>query len=250
MGSLFFQRDGGVTIREDGEPDAALDVREPLALLVHMRSGAVFEDGLTPAQMMRSLAPWGDAVSLLSWCDLAAWNAAIARPGLRLVGTGGVPEQDVRIGSVTISPVFDGHIARKGPPTASIRWQTMGRLAEPDRRGRLYCSLAGRHPSEWAHLPLAINPRLRTRESDRRHGMPSVIGPAYSPDGDGPSDIETHPRFFDTVILGFLDDISACGGPVGTGGIPGQSANGPLANCGRAGAGQPQGPGVVLPLRP
>jgi|GEM_PF-6913603 len=214
---LFIHRDSNVFVREHGEPDRPVDRDDLLALAECFRAGVEFEEGLTSAQLFRALRPWAEILSRAAWINFDAWQENATRPALRIVEAQ-PPSADDRdepeLGAVVIHPVFVVHRVRskKSPSiTFKIIWHTSGRYAVPQPNGfggeDKYCSLSFAPPESWAHLPLIIDPTLVIDDVDAfSQALIDVSKTARDV-------LQAEPVFFDSIVLGFLDDVSFHGTP-------------------------------------
>jgi hypothetical protein len=218
MPQLTFRRDATIVVSEHGEPDRLLDAADPLALLVHLRSAVALEEGLTAAGLMRCLRPWSAVVSKLAWIDFDAWERAVAVGHLNEVapdsgGDGDEPPLD----KVEISPCLHANRNRKGPPSLDITWTTCGVYAEPvvdNGATHRRCGLSLAPVREWAYLPLVVEERLSVSDLGPKWNETSGVLSATTVNGpDDVSPVTTTPTLFDTVVLGFLDEISYHGDP-------------------------------------
>ena len=228
MAHLLVCRNASILVRETGQPDRLLDPADPLAILAHLRSRTSFEEGLTSAGLMRALRPWAEVLSRMAWIDFDAWDKAVTKPDLRVVGPGSSPPErtdDPPLAAVEIAPVLEMYRRRRGHLEFYASWRTSGRYSRlricPHSGAEdIHCSLSFTRPSEWAHLPLVLGERAWTAELDATpRGRASgddrtILFPPHLASGRlDPSPIEMTPVFFDAVVLGFLDDISHFGDP-------------------------------------
>lgn len=213
MPRLVFSKSGDVAVHENDEPVAFLDRDDPWAILRFLRATVELEEGMSSAQFMRALRPWGAVLSRISWCDFDAWESAISRPHLALVSKDGAPHaRHLEIEAVVVCPTLQARAPRKTAATLHVRWEAVGRLAVPDEHGLRHCGLSGMAPSGWAHLPLLVERRLWLQPSGR--GRCPIDGAYLVAEGvEMPSTLETTPSFMDAIALGFLDTVTAWGTP-------------------------------------
>jgi hypothetical protein len=216
---LVILRDGRVAARDYGEPDRVLDREDPLALTQAFRAFVEFEEGLTSAQLFRALRPWAAVLSRAAWMDFDAWQTSATRAPLQLVTeeanacSGAEPPLD----AVVIHPVLSVHRddANEGKDVAiAIHWRTSGRYVSPRSNGfggeDIFCSLSFAPPQTWAHLPLLIDPTVEVDEDEAlRNASPTISATTEAR-------LLASPKFFDAIILGFLDDVSFHGSPLET----------------------------------
>ncbi|MFP5514822.1 MAG: hypothetical protein ACLGJC_17270 [Alphaproteobacteria bacterium] len=221
MATVRLMRNGTIIIAEHREPDRIMDATDHLALLGHVRSLPEFEPGLTVAELMRCLRPWAEVLSRMGWCDFDAWDRALAPPHLRLVGdTDGEPtaQDEPPVVEMVITPTITATAERTGHWALDIDWETLGVFAWPrvdDETGRqdLYCSLSFSPPAEWAHLPIRIERHAKISNMDIAATGRRLFTNAVASTKHALSTIEVFPSFLDTIVLGFLDDISFHGSP-------------------------------------
>ena len=95
----------------------------------------------------------------------------------------------------------------------SVNWRSSGRYAQPRPNGfggeERFCSMSFLPPAQWAHLPLLIETRMAA--DALRIGRDAPLLPELEA-----ATLQAEPIFFDTVVLGFLDDISFHGSPEDT----------------------------------
>lgn len=193
---LRFQRDSRVSAVEIGQPDTLLDREEPLAILDLLRASVQFEPGLTAGGLLRCLSPWSDILSRLGWISLEAWTSRAAKAHLRLAQA---PTEDPEaIDALVIRPVVGRHPRRRQPDVLSVHWSVFGRFAKPVlypgfSKPEHFGSISLLPIEEWINLPVLL------------------VEEAAFPGEDGTVCIES--SLYDTIILGFLDEISASGDP-------------------------------------
>lgn len=215
---LTIHRDGRLVIAEHGEPDRAVEP-DPFALAACFRASVAFEEGLTSAQLMRALRPWARLIGQAAWMDFDAWATASAQPHLTLA-TNDEQRDDAPLDAVVIHPVLtltSGSRTKRRearePPSLSVDWRSSGRCAQPqpNRFGgeERFCSMSFLPPAQWAHLPLLIETRL-TVDALRIGRDPPLLRELEA------ATLQAEPTFFDTVVLGFFDDISFHGSPEDT----------------------------------
>lgn len=215
---LTIHRDGRLMIAEHGEPDRAVDA-DPFALAACFRASVAFEEGLTSAQLMRALRPWARLIGQAAWIDFDAWATASAQPHLTLA-TSDEQWDDAPLDAVVIHPVLTltsssrtkRREARESS-SLSVDWRSSCRYAQPqpNRFGGedRFCSMSFLPPAQWAHLPLLIETRMAVDAF--RIGRDAPLLPELEA-----AALQAEPTFFDTVVLGFLDDISFHGSPEDT----------------------------------
>lgn len=174
------------------------------------------EQGLTSAQLFRALQPWSELLSRTAWIDFDAWQNSVVPPPLHVVTNEQEHEFDKEppLDAVMVHPVLTLHKdgkAKTAPVTFDIRWQTSGRYASPRPNGfggeDRFCSLSFADPATWAHLPLLIDPVCRVDDYALLGSVTSAL------QGAEVGRLQVEPSLFDTIILGFLDDISFHGTP-------------------------------------
>ena len=214
---LKIQRNGDLTILEHGEEGRPVGIG-PIDLAACFRAHVEIEEGLTSAQMMRALKPWGGLISRAAWMEFDKWLAASERPHLALAGasSGDTADDEPPLDAVVIHPVLSLHSdgrRQRGPTTINIRWRVSGRYSRPRSDGfggkDRFCSLSFSPPAEWAHLPLILDGTLMVDAllAKGDAGLEAALGA---------SKLIADPTFFDAIILGFLDDISFHGSPSDT----------------------------------
>jgi hypothetical protein len=142
------------------------------------------------------------------------------QPHLTLATSAEKQRDDDPLDAVVIHPVLtltsEGPTKRRKssePVSLCIRWRSSGRYTQPEPNGfggeDHFCSMSFIPPARGAHLSLLIDTR--------------VMGDALRIGADAPllpeletATLEAEPAFFDTVVLGFLDDISFHGSPTDT----------------------------------
>lgn len=215
---LTIHRDGRLVIAEHEEPDRAVEP-DPFALAACFRASVVFEEGLTSAQLMRALRPWARLIGQAAWMDFDAWASASAQPHVTLA-TSDEQRDDAPLDAVVIHPVLtltSGSRTKRReagePLSLSVDWRSSGRYAQPqpNRFGgeERFCSMSFLPPVQWAHLPLLLETRMAVdalRIGRDPHLLPELEA----------ATLQAEPTFFDTVVLGFLDDISFHGSPADT----------------------------------
>jgi hypothetical protein len=216
---LTIYRDGSVLAVEHGEQDCEVSP-DLFAIAGCFRAFVAFEEGLTSAQLLRALRAWARLIRRAAWMDFDARASASAHPHLTLATKEEEQRDDAPLDAVVIHSIptlrSEGRTKRRKagePVSLSIRWRSSGRYAQPQPNGfggedRFY-SMSFLPPAEWAHLPLPIDTR--------------VMADALRIGGDAPLlpeleavTLEAEPTLFDTVVLGFLDDISFHGSPTDT----------------------------------
>jgi len=212
---VVIQRDGRILIQENGEEDRFADPSDPLAIVACFRATVELEEGLTSAQLMRALRPWSAVLSRAGWMDFDAWIAALDRPFMKVAGD---DDGEGRIVSIELVPTFD--VFRGKRPDGielSIHpaWRPLGNRVDASGAEMEQCSLSFVDPREYAHLPLIINEKVSVKDVQ---SMPPFGQEAILPDAlPGTYDrIAQAPFLFDTIVLGFLDDISYHGSPEDT----------------------------------
>jgi hypothetical protein len=213
MSRVVFHRDGRIVARTHGRPDRVLEPTDPLALAAHLRSVVTFEDGLRPCDLMRCLAPWGAFLSRAGWCDFHAWHEAICRPPLRLARPGDVEE--TRVERVVLHPAVRTHIPHRDLPELEIAWEASAHVGGPHGTGRLE-EVNQLDPRLWSRRPLVIETRPQLFEFDLSGRQRSLFSDRVGIEADGGSRMTIRPTLFDTVVLGFLDDVSFHGQPAAT----------------------------------
>jgi hypothetical protein len=209
---LHINRDGRLVVREFKETERVLSPDDPFVLAQVFRARVEFEEGLTSAQLFRALRPWAALLAAAAWIDFEAWLAACERPGLRVVTGGEAPAAEPAIDAVVISAKMDTWHRKTDVDTVSadFSWQTHGRYAEPQKNQGggedRFRSLSFANPADWIHLPLLIEDDVAVL-SHRRKWRKSDPSPFEG------AKLKTTPTFFDTVVLGFLDDVSFHGSP-------------------------------------
>ena len=206
---LLIQRDGMVLVCEHGEPDRELNKDDPLALASAFRAIVAFEEGLTSAQLFGALAPWAALLSRAAWIDFDAWLASVTPTPLRLVDASyRSGDEEPLLDAVVIHAVLTTHQQSditSAPASLAINWQTSGRYATPQSNGfggeDRFCSLSLSPPERWAYLPLIIDPTTMIDDLNAFFGV--TVQPL----------LMIEPTFFETVVLGFLDDVSFHGTP-------------------------------------
>jgi hypothetical protein len=211
---LRIQRNGDLTILEHGEEERPVG-GGPIDLAVCFRAHVEIEDGLTSAQLMRALKPWGGLIGRAAWMEFDEWLAASERPHLALANASSKngADDEPPLDAVVIHPVLSLHSVgrrQRGPTTINIRWRVSGRYSRPRPNGfggkDRFCSLSFSPPAEWAHLPLILECTLMVDALLAKDD--AGLGAALAA-----SHLLADPTFFDTIILGFLDDISFHGSP-------------------------------------
>jgi hypothetical protein len=211
---LRIQRTGDLTILEHGEEERPVGVG-PIDLAACFRAHVELEEGLTSAQLMRALKPWGGLIGRAAWMEFDEWLAASERPHLALAGgsSGDGADAEPPLDAVVIHPVLSLHSVgrrQRGPTTVSIRWRVSGRYSRSKSNGfggeDRFCSLSFAPPAEWAHLPLILDGTLMVDALLAKDD--AGLGAAL-----GATTLMADPTFFDTIVLGFLDDISFHGSP-------------------------------------
>lgn len=155
-----------------------------------------------------------------AWMDFDAWVSASAQPHLTLATSEEGHRDDAPLDAVVIHPVLaltsDGRTRRRKigeTVSLSIRWRSSGRYARPQPNGfggkDRFCSMSFVPPARWAHLPLLIETRVMV-DALRIAGDAALLPELEA------ATLEAEPTFFDTVVLGFLDDISFHGSPEDT----------------------------------
>jgi len=209
---LVIGRDGNITIQEHGEPDRAVDPADRLAILECYRATVEFEEGLTAAQLMRALRPWSDVLSRSAWIDFDAWIATMDRPLLTLVQGGGEGE---RLVGLELGATLTIHRSkREGGVELSLHegWHPSGLRIDADGNPIEPCSITLEDPRSYGHLPITLDGTVVVTDvkTMRPWGeeaiLPDELPGAYER-------IVRRPTFFDAVVLGFLDNISAHGTP-------------------------------------
>ena len=219
MPVLHLNKDGSIIVAEHGQPDRPLDPADPLDLLSQIRSLPEFEDGLTVGEMVSCLRPWSAVLSRMGWLDFDAWDAAIkAAPAVRDACDPFFSAEEPPVAAIVISPVLTERIDKKGNMTLLTRWDSHGEYAWPCVNAEtghqdLYCSLSFLPPSEMASLPIRIDDRAWINTQDFRHKGRRILAHGIESTGGTPSMLRGPACFFDTVVLGFLDDISFHGDP-------------------------------------
>jgi len=204
-------------VHEHGEEARALDPSDPFAIVSAFRAAVEIEDGMTPVQMLRALKPWSKALSQAGWLDFGQWLKAMERPFVREAG-----DDPERIACIEVYPVVNVHrmkVDGERRAEAFVSWETRGRFESPveSPSGRTVdcCSLSFVNPGLLGHLPMRI---VRAAEvNDIRTCAPwrepAILLPSVKGVYDG---LDCTPTFFDTVVLGFLDEISSHGSPEDT----------------------------------
>jgi hypothetical protein len=196
--------------RSGGEVDT-LDASDPFAILRIMRSSVEFEVGLTPFHLMRALRPWDGALSACAWIDFDPWLRAMEGPLLKVAVA-----DDERLSGIEIHPSVNVRRMAKGGKREAkftIDWRTLGRYASPvaSSGGRVdeTCSVSFMDPREIGHLPISIIDKPSVMEIGSPRGTKGVFREGADIDWT----FSCVPTFFDSVVLGFLDDISFHGNP-------------------------------------
>lgn len=212
---ILIRNDGEVIVDEDGEERPA-DRSDPFDVLRWFRARVEMEEGITAFRMMRALSPWSGALSAAGWLDFDAWLAAFSAPMLEEA----VPGDDKsRLSGIELHPV--AHVCRSEhggarAASVSVEWRPLGRYAEPVRRpgGRVeeLCSVSFCDPRLIGHLPLSVHTTLKVQDIRTRRpwGEQPVLAEALPGVYDM---LVEHPTFYDTIVLGFMDDISFHGSP-------------------------------------
>jgi hypothetical protein len=128
-------------------------------------------------------------------------------------------DEDERPVAIELIPSLDMHRSKlPGGTQTSVNpsWRTVGRLATgTGEDGR--CSISFSSPRHLGQLPISISTAVHVR--DIKVGLPWGEDPAIPNSVPGVYDrIADYPTFFETVVLGFLDDISLHGTPGHRGG--------------------------------
>lgn len=213
---LSIHRDGRLVIHEHGELERELEKSDPLALATAFRAVVELENELTCAQLFRALAPWANLLSRAAWIDFETWLGSASRTPLRLVRADTATQSDDEppLDAVIVHPVLSvlrDHPRNLSPATLNICWRTSGRYASPRPDGfggeDRFCSLSLSPPEEWAHLPLIIDTSMMVDDVDSfRRDVASLQAVVDEK-------LRAEPTLFETIILGFLDDISFHGTP-------------------------------------
>lgn len=212
---VVIQRDGRILIQENGEEDRFADPNDPISIVACFRATVELEDGLTSAQLMRALRPWSAVLSRAAWMDFDAWIGALDRPLVKLVDG---EEDGGRLVSIELVPTFDVYRGER-PDGIELSvhpaWRPLGNRVDANGAEMEPCSLSFMDPKEYAHLPLLICEKVSVKDVQ---SLPPFGQEAIIPDTlPGTYDrITETPTFFDTIVLGFLDDISFHGSPADT----------------------------------
>lgn len=205
---VLIRKCGDIEVYEHGEDVVTLDADDPLAILPVFRAYVEFEEGLTPFHLMKALKPWSIVLSEAGWLDFDAWSIAMEKPLLKEVST---PDEE-RLMGIELHPDISIQSRRRrggGDKDAElfVNWRPLGRYAVPhaDVSGRVVetCSISFVDPREIGHLPISIVEKAPVIE------MGGSGKGGHLPD----KSYKCGPTFFDTVVLGFLDDISFHGSP-------------------------------------
>lgn len=195
---LQFLRDSRIVVKEHGSADTVLDRDDPLAILDVLRSGVELEPGLTAGGLLRCLSPWSPLLSKLGWLNMHAWTSTASTAHLR--DANGIDMTDPeRLDGLVLRPSVQFIDRRGGPMELTVDWSVSGRYATPftpagSNRSERYCSISLSPLETWINLPVAVDAVV---EPVPPVGVPMTVSPS----------------FYDTIILGFLDDISAFGDP-------------------------------------
>jgi hypothetical protein len=203
MPVLTFRRDSRVHVREHGEPDAFLDPEDPFAPSAFLGSPVEFEPGLTAGGLIRCLRPWAALAGRLAWMDFDAWSAVAATAHLR--DAAALPDDgEPRLSEIVLAPhaeLLDGELR--------LGWECYGLTAPgPDGSPPVRMSFSMSPATVWVGLPVRIDRRCRQSARPRRRPRRDERFIA--------DDVTVTPTLFDTVMLGFLDEISAYGDPEDT----------------------------------
>lgn len=207
---MVIRKCGEIEVHEHGEPVETLDVHDPLAILPAFRAYVEFEEGLTPFHLMKALEPWSVVLSEAGWLDFEAWFRAMEKPLLKEVSA---PDGE-RLSGIELHPriTIQGRRRRSGVKKDAdlyVNWRPLGRYAVPQDHGNgrieETCSISFVDPREIGHLPITIV------ENSAIRGINTDIDSKMSEQS-----FRCCPTLFDTVVLGFLDEISFHGNPEAT----------------------------------
>lgn len=203
-------KDGNILVH-DGDEVRVMDKDDPLDILPAFRAPVAFQPGLTVLELLTALRPWSVVLSAAGWMDFEAWYAAMS-------ATGEPDELDEseRLAAIELFPYF--HAARQpgdgGKQAAiSFNWRPLGRFATPrvDEAGKVdaHCSISFCDPRLIGSLPISISkiPVVERHVLDcartvLRERQPGIY-----------ERLTVEPSLFDTIVLGFLDEISFFGNP-------------------------------------
>lgn len=211
---IVIQRNGNLVVRERGAEDNVLDPSDPFAIVDVFRAVVELEEGISPFQMMRAMKPWSGVLSEAGWLDFDEWFKAMERPFVQVAG-----DEADRLAGIEIYPVVDVRRTKCGDireAEVSVSWRPRGRYLHPVEghgdRIDAYCSLSFVDPRLLGHLPVTIVREASVNDTRACAPwrevpvLPSSIPRVYDR-------LVCTPTFFDTVVLGFLDDISVHGTP-------------------------------------
>lgn len=212
---ITIQRDGRIAIREHREEVRYADPENPYALFEIMRAALTLEDGLTVRQLMRCLRPWKASLSASAWMNFDAWLEKMDQTHVVDAAT----DDNDRLSQIEISCYvdlnrFDDDIFLH----LNTHWSVRGRLVTPfEEHGHVHetCGITFTDPKRYSNLPLKIIPYAAVH--DHNVGNPQGCRPVLKSRRPGVySAIKLCPTLFDTIIMGFLDDVSFHGDPVDT----------------------------------
>lgn len=214
---VLVKRNGSLQLRvgEHGEIERELDKSDALSLAVAFRAVVELEGGLTCAELIRALAPWGEILSRAAMIDFDAWliEACHTPSPSRSFDAGPTADAESPLDAVVVSPVLVVHREDHRDRTNAvfeICWSASARYAspymDPTLSKVLYCSLSFLPTKAWINLPLII---ACSAEIENYSSL--IMVDIFANEFGGA--VQVVPTFFDVVVVGFLRKISEHGSP-------------------------------------
>lgn len=212
---IVIQRDSRIAIFEHRDEMRYADVDDPMDILHWLRASVEFEEGLTVRQLMKSLRPWKETIGHLAWMDFDAWFSSIDKTHLVPVDAE-IDDEEPDLECLEIYNIISIHrYEEEKVAYISDHWDFHARYVRPTVSMGMEidtCSVSFSPPHIYANLPIKID--VKTDVIDLAVGPPEGMRPILKEAMPGSFDhLSVPPTFFDTVILGFLDNLSFHGTP-------------------------------------